>query len=134
MSHLKCPLCGWNRAISNYDPSGFDDDITMVTMKSLGRHGFEVSEEFSILSADDPIMEIVADRIVVLTKLLLENGIIKLKDLGLRLSSEDYDEEDEDEEEKEDAEHVFSDITDTDMQYIRNKLAELSEAVEEQGL
>ncbi|EMR73389.1 hypothetical protein MCGE09_00560, partial [Thaumarchaeota archaeon SCGC AB-539-E09] len=30
MSHLRCPLCGLNRPLSNYDPSEYDLDIRLV--------------------------------------------------------------------------------------------------------
>lgn len=51
MSHFRCPLCGKQASVNNYDPDGFDDGITVVVVRGLGRgKGFETVGEYPIES------------------------------------------------------------------------------------
>ncbi len=42
MSHVNCPLCGRNQALSKFNPKALDDDIYVVSFRGLDRgRGFE---------------------------------------------------------------------------------------------
>ena len=69
MSHLKCPLCGRLVSINYFDPSEFDADVFAVKYRGLGRgKGFEKSDEYSILLSGDPIIELIKERILGISK------------------------------------------------------------------
>lgn len=85
MSHFVCPLCGKNAPLSKFDPSSLDLDLKIVSFKGLGRGlGFEKSDEVSVLG-DDKITPVVADRVVDLCKMLVDEGAIDWRDLCDRL-------------------------------------------------
>jgi hypothetical protein len=76
MSHLVCPLCGKNAPLSTLNPSVLDLDIKVVRFQGLGRgKGFKVSEEWSILG-DDQVTPLIAERIVELCGMLVNNGVL----------------------------------------------------------
>lgn len=85
MSHICCPLCGLNRALSNYDPSSLDLDLKIARQSSKGRgKGFWPPEKTSILG-DDHYSPMVADRVLSLCNMFLGEKVISLETLISRL-------------------------------------------------
>jgi chromosome segregation ATPase len=69
-----------------FDPSGFDNDIYAVEVHGLGRgRGVEVSERYSILQPGDETVELIKDRILNLSRLLLESDCLKPEEALSRL-------------------------------------------------
>jgi len=90
MSHVVCPLCGKNAPLSTLNPSVLDLDIKVVSFQGLGRgKGFKVSEKWSILG-DDQVTPLIAERIVELCGMLVNNGILNREifdaGLGIRIN------------------------------------------------
>ena len=88
MSHIQCPLCGLNSPLSKFDPSALDLDLRLVQFRGLGRgRGFEVSNEFSVLG-DEEYSPMVAERVLSLCGMFLDNGVMSrgalIDRLGLR--------------------------------------------------
>ena len=72
MTHILCPLCGWNRSIKNYDPSNYERDLIFKVMKGKGRgKGFETIDEHSVLG-DDVYSPIFARRVLDLLKMFCQ--------------------------------------------------------------
>jgi len=90
MSHIQCPMCGLNSPLSKFNPSALDFDVRLVQFRGLGRgRGFEVSNEFSVLG-DEEYSPMVAERVLALCGMFLENGVISREMLinKLRLKDE----------------------------------------------
>ncbi len=67
MSHLSCPFCGKNCALSTWDPESYDDDIKVCRYENLGyRKGMRVSDRESVLGDDEITPRIVNRSIRVL--------------------------------------------------------------------
>jgi hypothetical protein len=76
-------------SLNHFDPSEFKDDIYAVEVRGLGRgRGVKVSEHYSILKPGDETVELIKDRILDLTRLLLENDCLKPKEALSRLEIE----------------------------------------------
>jgi hypothetical protein len=91
MSHIRCPLCGLNAAISRFDPSELDLDLRVTSFKGLGYgRGFAPAEEHSVLG-DDEYSPMVAERVCALCKMFLDAGVINseytMNKLGLKPKS-----------------------------------------------
>ena len=91
MSHIRCPLCGLNAAVSGFDPSELDLDLRATSFIGLGHgRGFAPVEEYSVLG-DDEFSPMVADRVLSLCRMFLDAGVIKseyaIDKLGLKLKS-----------------------------------------------
>jgi hypothetical protein len=92
LSHILCPLCGWNRALSSYDPTNYANDILIVSFKGLGRgKGFEVATEQSLFGENiDPVFyEMIRKRIAELHALF--------EDVEEEIEDQDQAEEETDE-------------------------------------
>ena len=90
MSHVSCPLCGRNQALSKFNPKALDDDIYVVSFRGLGRgRGFEKTGETSTMAPGDPIMEQVKDRCLAIIDFLLESGCANLKEVYEILNIQD---------------------------------------------
>ena len=82
MSHVNCPLCGRNQALSKFNPKALDDDIYVVFFRGLGRRrGFEKTGETSTMTPGDPITNQVKDRCLAIIDFLLESGCANLKEV-----------------------------------------------------
>ena len=82
MSLFICPICGKQNSIRLYDPTEFDLDITAIQKVGLGRgKGFKVIDTFSILAKGDPTVEMIKDRILLLSKALLDNDCLSRRDV-----------------------------------------------------
>jgi hypothetical protein len=90
MSHLCCPLCGLNHAISSFDPSSLDLDLKIGKQSGAGRgKGWTPMEKTSVLG-DDIYSPMVADRVLNLCNMFLGEKVISLETLVSRLGlSED---------------------------------------------
>jgi hypothetical protein len=91
MSHIRCPLCGLNAAVSRFDPSELDLDLRVTSFTGLGYgRGFAPAEEHSVLG-DDEFSPIVAERVCALCKMFLDAGVINseytIDKLGLKPKS-----------------------------------------------
>jgi signal transduction histidine kinase len=85
MSMLMCPLCGKSTSVGRFDPSAFDDDIYVQTVRGLGRgRGFEVVSKSSILE-DDAVIPLITDRILDITRMLLRCGRLNPAEVLSRL-------------------------------------------------
>jgi hypothetical protein len=81
MTHIKCPVCGKNSAISTFDPLSIEEDIKLVTYTGLGRaKGFAVIDEFSILG-DEIFSPIIAKKLSSLLKMFIKENLIDLRDV-----------------------------------------------------
>ena len=85
-----------------FDPSGFDYDIFVIEVKGRGRgRGVEVVGRYSILDTDDEEVILIKNRLLVLLKLLEENGTVSKEEIvdyiGLETEEDetesDYEEE-----------------------------------------
>ncbi len=75
MSHVNCPLCGRNQALSKFNPESLDDDIYVVSFRGLGRgRGFEKTGETSTMAPGDPVTDQVKDRCLAIIDFLLKSG------------------------------------------------------------
>jgi len=82
MSHVNCPLCGRNQALSKFNPKVLDDDIYVVSFRGLGRgKGFEKTGETSTMTPGNPITNQVKDRCLAIINFLLESGCANLKEV-----------------------------------------------------
>ena len=114
-THFQCPICGRNVGIRGYTPSNFEVDVLGLSFVGLGRgRGFEVSEKESILDSDDPVLDVIANRVAEVYGLFFEPDEVEeltgeinenlgtdhgtLFDAAMDLLSR-YQEEEEDEEE-----------------------------------
>lgn len=76
-SHFQCALCGLSVSAKNYDPTNFRNDIDGLRFKGLGfARGFDVAARESILHSGDPVVELIADRALEISRFLLDAGII----------------------------------------------------------
>lgn len=88
MSHLACPLCGKNAPLTSLDPENLDLDLSLISFIGLGRgKGFTISEKISILG-DDTYSPMIADRIINLLKMFLNEDVINKEKLLTRLELE----------------------------------------------
>lgn len=84
MSHIICPVCAMSRALSTFDPSNWDLDLKLRQVHGKGRgQGFD-HEDFSVLG-DDIYSPLMADRVVDVLKMFVDNEVIKLSDVLIRL-------------------------------------------------
>ena len=82
MSHVNCPLCGRNQALSKFNPEALDDDIYVVSFRGLGRgKGFEKTGETSTMAPGDSVTEQVKDRCLAIIDFLLESGCANLEEV-----------------------------------------------------
>ena len=85
MSHLACPLCGKYAPLTSFDPENLDLDLCLVSFIGLGRgRGFTTSDKISILG-DETYSPMIADRIVDLLKMFLNEGVISREQILERL-------------------------------------------------
>jgi hypothetical protein len=80
-----------NAAVSRFDPSGLDLDLRATSFIGLGHgKGFAPAEEYSVLG-DDEFSPMVAERVLSLSKMFLDAGVINseytINKLGLKLIS-----------------------------------------------
>ncbi len=82
MSHVNCPLCGRNQALSKFNPKALDDDIYVVSFRGLGRgRGFEKTGETSTMTPKDPVTDQVKGRCLAIIDFLLESGCANLEEV-----------------------------------------------------
>jgi hypothetical protein len=73
---LVCPLCGKLSSYRLFDPSGFEVDIRVKTMRGLGRgRGFAEEGSESILDDADTVAK-VRNRLLSILSLLLRKGLV----------------------------------------------------------
>jgi len=86
LTQLVCPLCGRFVSLAHFDPSGFASDIYAVEVQGLGRgRGVKVVGQHSILQRGDATLEMIKDRILELSGVLLESGCLKPEEVVSRL-------------------------------------------------
>ena len=75
MSLWICPICGKQVSIRHYDPTDFEDDISIILKRGLGQGmGFEVVDRYSLLDGSDPdLLNLISDRIAIIYDLLYED-------------------------------------------------------------
>jgi hypothetical protein len=85
MSHVRCPLCGKDSFISNFNPNELDLDIYVRSFVGLGyRGGFAPTQDESVLG-DDEFTPKIKNRCIDLLNLFVEQGIISRRELALYL-------------------------------------------------
>ena len=85
MSHVRCPLCGKDSFISNFNPDELDLDIYVRSFVGLGyRGGFAPTPDESVLG-DDEFTPKIKNRCIDLLNLFVERGIISRRELALLL-------------------------------------------------
>jgi hypothetical protein len=85
MSHVRCPLCGKDSFISNFNPDELDLDIYVRSFVGLGyRGGFAPTQDESVLG-DDEFTPKIKNRCIDLLNLFVEQGIISRRELALLL-------------------------------------------------
>lgn len=85
MSHVRCPLCGKDSFISNFNPDELDLDIYVRSFVGLGyRGGFAPTPDESVLG-DDEFTPKIRNRCIDLLNLFVERGIISRRELALLL-------------------------------------------------
>ena len=76
-NQFQCPLCGRSVSIRKFDPSDFVDDINGIRFEGLGYgRGFGVAEKGSILESGGPVLDLVSDRVLEVSRFLMDAGII----------------------------------------------------------
>jgi hypothetical protein len=91
VSMLLCPLCGKSSSLDRYDPTGFEDDIFVQTLRGLGRgKGFKVTSTQSIFDLDrttriESTINRLCGRSLEIVGMMLENGVLTEEDLVDRL-------------------------------------------------
>jgi hypothetical protein len=85
MSHVRCPLCGKDSAVSTFSPEDLDRDIYVRQTSGLGYPGgFTYGPDESVLG-DDVYTPKVMDRCIDLLKLFMENDIVTARELAVKL-------------------------------------------------
>ena len=85
MSHIRCPLCGKDSAVSTFNPEDLDRDIYLRQTIGLGyQRGFTYGPDESVLG-DDVYTPKVMDRFIDLLKLFMENDIVTARELAVKL-------------------------------------------------
>ena len=85
MSHVRCPLCGKDSFISNFNPDELDLDIYVRSFVGLGyKRGFAPTPDESVLG-DDEFTPKIKNRCIALLNLFVERGIISRRELALLL-------------------------------------------------
>ena len=85
MSHVRCPLCGKDSAVSTFSPEDLDRDIYVRQTSGLGYPGgFTYGPDESVLG-DDVYTPMVKDRCIDLLKLFMENDIVTARELAVKL-------------------------------------------------
>jgi hypothetical protein len=85
MSHIRCPLCGKDSAISTFNPEDLDRDIYIRQVSGLGYGGgFDFGPDESVLG-DEIFTPKVMDRCIDLLILCMECGIITSRELAVKL-------------------------------------------------
>lgn len=76
-NQFQCPLCGRSVSIRKFDPTEFDDDVTGIRFEGLGYgRGFGVAEKGSLLDSGDPVLDLIADRVLEISRFLMDAGIL----------------------------------------------------------
>ena len=82
MPMLICPLCGRQVSLAHFDETRFSEDIQAINIVGLGRgKGFRVTDQYSILEKGDPTVELITDRILLLSKALIDNDCMSQSDV-----------------------------------------------------
>jgi len=90
MSHVNCPLCGRNQALSKFNPEALDDDIYVVSFRGLGRgRGFEKTGETSTMAPGNPTTDQVKDRCLAIINFLLESDCANTEEIYETLNIQD---------------------------------------------
>ena len=76
-NQFQCPLCGRSVSIRKFDPTEFDDDVNGIRFEGLGYgRGFGVAEKGSILESGDPVLALIGDRVLEISRFLMDAGIL----------------------------------------------------------
>ena len=98
MTQLVCPLCKKFNSYDNFSVAE-EADIIAVEVRGLGRgKGVQVINRYSILAPNDPVVLQIKDRILVLVKVLADNGCLDvdevLSTLNIQADPEDCQRQD----------------------------------------
>ncbi len=76
-NQLQCTLCGRSVSIRKFDPTDFVNDVIGIRFVGLGYgRGFGVAAKGSILHSGDPVLELMAGRVLEISRFLLDAEII----------------------------------------------------------
>ena len=76
-NQFQCPLCGRSVSIRKFDPTNFVDDVIGIRFVGLGYGlGFGVADKGSILDSGDPVLYLIADRVLEISRFFLDADII----------------------------------------------------------
>jgi len=86
LGQLACPLCGRFVSLKHFDPTRFTDDVYEVEVTGLGRgKGVTVTGTHSILQPGDATIELVKDRILEISKILLDSNCLESREVLSKL-------------------------------------------------
>ena len=84
-----CPLCGRQRPVDGWDPSGYRDEITLRDGTGLGKgHGFEYSYERTAIDSTELDLNAVAKRCLDIVEICLETRAVSPYDLVAHIPDE----------------------------------------------
>jgi|WetSurMetagenome_2_1015567.scaffolds.fasta_scaffold186214_2 hypothetical protein len=92
MSHIRCPLCGKNSALSTFHPEDIELDLKLIQFHGRGRGGgFSKGEEYSVLH-DESYARPVGLKVLQLTKMFIDAEMLDMTEvegnLGIDRESE----------------------------------------------
>lgn len=86
MGQLACPLCGRFVSLTHFDPTTFIDDVYVVEVTGLGRgKGVTVTGTHSILQPEDTTIKLIKDRLLNISKILLDNQCLDPREVLSKL-------------------------------------------------
>ena len=85
-NQFQCPLCGRSVSIRKFDPENFVNDVIGISFVGLGYgRGFGVADKGSILDSGDPILDLIANRVLEISRFMMDAGIITENSLAYHL-------------------------------------------------
>ncbi len=89
---LLCPLCGKNASLKHLRPDEFDTDIYAQEIEGLDKgKGFRTTGRGSIIHSSE-VKNIIVPRLIVLLKLVIEEGVVSPDEVRAKLGLPDVEE------------------------------------------
>jgi hypothetical protein len=88
MSHIICPLCGFNRPTTGFNPSDYEYDLKLRDITGQGRGQDFIRVDFSVLG-DDVYSPMIANRCLDLIQMFVNADVLKIQDILEKLKVTD---------------------------------------------